>query len=175
MAIRPYKDIQPTIADSAYVNEAAQVIGDVVIGADSSIWPGVVVRGDVNTIRIGARSNIQDGTIVHVTHQYADNPNGFAVNIGDEVTIGHNVVVHGCTIHDRCLIGIHATILDGAILHPQVFLAAGSLVPEGKELEGGFLWMGAPAKPKRPLTDEELRWFSYSAKHYVDLKNSYQK
>lgn len=175
MTIRPYRDIQPTIAASAYVDDAGLVIGDVVLGDDSSVWPFAAVRGDVNAIRIGTRSNIQDGTIVHVTHRYADKPDGFAVNIGDEVTIGHNVVVHGCTIHDRCLIGIHATILDGAILHPQVLLAAGSLVPEGKELEGGFLWMGTPAKRKRPLTDEELRWFSYSAKHYVDLKNSYQK
>lgn len=173
MTIRNYKDTSPSIDPTAYIDEAGLVIGDVFIGADSSVWPFAVVRGDVNRIRIGARSNIQDGTVVHVTHPYSEHPEGFAVTIGDDVTIGHNVTVHGCSIEDRCLVGIGATILDGAVLQPEVFLAAGSLVPEGTVLEGGFLWMGAPVKKKRELTEDELRWFGYSAKHYVSLKNDY--
>ena len=173
MTIRSYKGISPTIDNTAYIDDAGLVIGDVVIGTDSSVWPFAVLRGDVNKIRVGARSNIQDGSVIHVTHPYSEHPQGFAVHIGDDVTIGHNVTVHGCTIHDRCLIGIGCTILDGAIIHTDAFLAAGSLVPEGKELEGGYLWMGAPVKIKRQLDEKEMQWFGYSAQHYVSLKNDY--
>ncbi|HEX19321.1 MAG TPA: gamma carbonic anhydrase family protein [Acidiferrobacteraceae bacterium] len=173
MTIRNYKDISPTIDGTAYIDDAGLVIGDVVIGADCSVWPFAVLRGDINKIRVGNRSNIQDGTVVHVTHPYSEHPQGFAVHIGDDVTIGHNVTVHGCTIHDRCLIGIGSTILDGAIIHADVFLAAGSLVPEGRELESGYLWMGAPVKIKRELSEKEMKWFDYSAQHYVSLKNDY--
>lgn len=173
MTIRPYKGILPTLGARVYVDESAAVIGDVAIGADSSIWPQCSVRGDVNTIRIGSRTNIQDGSVVHVTHPYADLPAGRPVVIGDDVTIGHKVIVHGCTIEDRCLIGMGSVLLDGAVLRTGVFLGAGSLVSEDKELEGGYLWLGRPAKKIRPLTDEEWKWFEYSAKHYVDLKNDY--
>jgi carbonic anhydrase/acetyltransferase-like protein (isoleucine patch superfamily) len=175
MAIRPYKGILPTLGARAYVDESATVIGDVTIGADSSIWPQCSVRGDVNTIRIGARSNIQDGSVVHVTHPYADLPDGRPVVIGDDVTIGHKVIVHGCTIEDRCLIGMGSVLLDGAVLRAGVLLGAGSLVTEDKELEGGYLWMGRPAKKVRQLTDAEWKWFEYSAKHYVKLKDDYLK
>ncbi|GMR03666.1 MAG: gamma carbonic anhydrase family protein [Gammaproteobacteria bacterium] len=175
MAIRPYKGTLPTIAVSAYIDEHAVIIGDVVIGEDSSIWPMCSVRGDVNLIRIGRRTNIQDGSVVHVTHPYKNVPKGHAVHIGDDVTIGHQCTIHGCTIENSCLIGMGSTILDGAILHTGVFLAAGSLVTEGKELEGGYLWMGRPAKRVRELTDEEKSWFDYSAKHYVTLKDDYLK
>lgn len=173
--IRPYKDITPTIDQSTYVDEQACVIGDVVIGEDCSVWPMTVIRGDVNIIRIGNRTSIQDGTVVHVTHGYSQVPEGHDVHIGDDVTIGHNVTVHGCNIKDKCLIGIGSTLLDGAIVNKHVLLGAGSLVTEGKELHSGYLYMGRPAKKVRELTDEEFKWFEYSAKHYVSLKNNYLK
>jgi len=173
MSIRPYKELMPQIAESAYIDEAATVIGDVHIGAECSVWPGAVIRGDVNRIRIGDRSNVQDGTVVHVTHPFSEQPEGFDVHIGNDVTIGHNVTVHGCRIEDQCLIGIGSTILDGAIIQPQVLLGAGSLVAEGKVLESGCLYLGAPAKKIRMLTEAELKWFLYSADHYVKLSRDY--
>ena len=163
----------PKIAASAYVDESAVVIGDVVIGEDSSIWPLCAVRGDTNTIRIGMRSNLQDGSVVHVTHRYEAAPKGYPVVIGDDVTIGHKVLVHGCTIEDRVLIGMGSTLMDGAVIRSEVLLGAGSLVVEGQELEGGYLWMGRPARRRRALTDEERSWFAYVAKHYAELKNDY--
>jgi carbonic anhydrase/acetyltransferase-like protein (isoleucine patch superfamily) len=173
MALRIYKGIAPRLGQGVYVDDSAAVIGDVVIGEDSSVWPMAVIRGDVNSIRIGKRSNIQDGSVVHVTHRYREVPDGHAVSIGDDVTVGHNVTVHGCTIEDRCLIGIGSTILDGAIIHSNVLLGAGSLVSEGKELESGNLYLGAPAKKIRALTEIELKWFEYSARHYQQLKDDY--
>ena len=175
MAIRAYKDITPTIHKSTYIDEQACVIGDVVMGADCSVWPMAVIRGDVNIIRIGDRTNIQDGTVVHVTHGYSEVPEGYDVHIGNDVTIGHNVTVHGCNIGDKCLIGIGSTLLDGAIIGEKVLLGAGSLVTEGKELHSGHLYMGRPARKIRGLTDEEFKWFEYSANHYVSLKNDYLK
>ena len=173
MSIRPYKELMPQISDSAYIDQAATVIGDVHIGDESSVWPGAVIRGDVNRVRIGVRSNVQDGTVVHVTHPFSEQPEGFDVYIGNDVTIGHNVTVHGCRIEDRCLIGIGSTILDGAVIQPEVLLGAGSLVSEGKVLESGYLYLGAPAKRIRMLTDAELKWFKYSAGHYVKLSRDY--
>ena len=170
--LRAYKGSNPRVGAHAFVDESAVVIGDVEIGADSSIWPLCVVRGDVNRIRIGARTNIQDGSILHVTHPRRDHP-GHATVVGDDVTVGHRVTLHGCTVDDRCLIGMGSSILDGAIIRSEVLLGAGSLVTEGKELEGGYLWMGRPARRVRTLTAEELAWFSYSAQHYVKLKNEY--
>lgn len=175
MSLRSYKGIVPTIAASAYVDPAAVVAGDVVIGDDSSIWPMVSIRGDVNIIRIGARTNIQDGSVIHVTHRYKELPEGHAVHVGDDVTVGHQCILHGCIIESRCLIGMGSQILDGAIVREGVLLGAGSLVTEGKELEGGYLWMGRPAKRVRPLTEDEKARFNYSARHYVALKNDYLK
>ncbi len=175
MAIRPYKNILPIIAPTAYVDEAATVIGDVVVGENTSIWPMCSVRGDVNIIRIGARTNIQDGCVLHGTHEYESVPGGWSVVVGDDVTVGHQCIIHGCTIESRCLIGMGAAILDGAIIRAGAFLGAGSLVTEGKELEGGYLWMGRPARRVRELTAEEKAWFIYSANHYVKLKNDYLK
>jgi carbonic anhydrase/acetyltransferase-like protein (isoleucine patch superfamily) len=173
MKLRTYKSAWPHIDGTAYVDSQASVIGDVVVGPDSSVWPMTVIRGDVNRIRIGARTNVQDGSVVHVTHPYADLPQGHAVTIGDDVTIGHRVVIHGCTIGNECLIGIGAIILDGAVLQDRVLLGAGSLVTEGKLLESGHLYLGSPARKARQLTEEELKWFKYSAQHYVQLKNDY--
>jgi carbonic anhydrase/acetyltransferase-like protein (isoleucine patch superfamily) len=175
MSIRNYKNIRPQIAASAYVDEDAVVIGDVVIGEESSVWPMAVIRGDVNCIRIGRRSSIQDGSALHVTHRHEALPEGHPLLIGDEVTVGHNVTLHGCTIGDRCLIGMGSTVLDGAVLEGDVLLGAGSLVPPGKRLEGGYLWIGSPVKRARALTEAEREWLGYSAAHYVRLKDSYRE
>ena len=175
MAIRPFEGITPTIDKSAYVDEQSAVIGDVHIGADSSIWPMAVLRGDVNKIRIGARTSIQDGTVGHVTHDHPGEPGGHPLLVGDDVTVGHNVTLHGCTIGNKCLVGMGSTVLDGAVLEEGVFLAAGSLVPPGKTLEGGFLWVGSPVKKARPLNDGEKEWLGYSAQHYARLKGKYHK
>lgn len=170
MAIRPFEDIYPDIAPSAYVDAAATVIGKVAIGADSSLWPGVVARGDVNSIKIGANTNIQDGSILHVTHK-SDYFSGAGLVVGDHVTVGHMVCLHGCTVEDNCLIGMGSLLMDGAVVQAGAMLGAGSLVSPGKVLEGGYLWLGRPAKRIRELTDEEREYLSYSAAHYVALKN----
>lgn len=173
MTIRAFKKIQPQVAVSAFVDETALVLGDVVIGADASIWPMTAVRGDVNLIRIGERTNIQDGSVLHVTHTHPDVPGGFALHIGNDVTVGHKVVLHGCTVEDRVLIGMGAVVMDGAIVRSTVLLGAGSLVSPGKELESGFLYLGSPARKVRPLSEKELAWIDYSADHYVKLKNEH--
>lgn len=174
MSIRSFEGVAPQVAKSAYVDEQAAVIGDVIIGDESSIWPMTVLRGDVNSIRIGARTSIQDGTVCHVTHDHAGQPGGFPLNVGDDVTVGHNVTLHGCTIGNKCLVGMGSTVLDGAVLEDGVFLAAGSLVPPGKRLEGGYLWVGSPVKKARPLSEDETAWLSYSAQHYARLKDKYR-
>lgn len=171
--IRTYKQVTPSIDASAYIDPAAVVIGDVVIGADSSIWPMVTVRGDVNHIRIGARTNVQDGCVLHVTHAGPTAPDGFALHIGDDVTVGHNAVLHACTVEDRCLIGMGAVVLDGAIIRAGAMVGAGSVVSPGKELEGGYLYLGAPARMVRELSEKERAFLAYSAEHYVKLKNDY--
>ena len=175
MSIKPFKGTSPAIAPSTFVDEAAVVIGDVQVGDDCSIWPMAVLRGDVNYIRIGNRTSIQDGSVLHVTHDHPGAPGGFPLIVGDEVTVGHNVTLHGCTIGNLCLIGMGSTILDGAVLEDKVLLGAGSLVPPNKVLEGGYLWVGSPVKKARPLTDEELAWFGYSARHYVKLKDEHRE
>lgn len=157
----------PQIDCSALVQPGARVVGDVAVGSESSLWFNVVVRGDINSIRIGRRTNIQDGSVVHVG---SDHP----VIIGDEVTIGHNATVHGCTIGDGCLIGMGTIVLEGAILEPGVLLAAGSLVAPGSHFPAGHLVMGRPAKIKRPLLPEEMAGLRQSAAHYVDLMQSYR-
>lgn len=172
--VREYKGVRPSVDASAYVDPAAVVIGDVVIGADSSLWPMAVARGDVNTIRIGERTNIQDGSVLHVTHAHGELAEGHPLVIGDEVTVGHNVTLHGCNIGERCLIGIGSTVLDGAVLEPYVLLGAGSLVPPGKRLDGGYLWLGSPVRRVRALSEEERLRLEYSAAHYVRLKANYQ-
>ena len=171
MSIRTFENNVPQIAASAYVDETALVIGSVKIAEDVSLWPKVVARGDVNSIEIGARTNIQDGTILHVSHDSEFAPGGFPLSIGADITVGHQAILHGCTIEDRCLVGMAATVMDGALLRSGVILGAGSLVPPGRELEGGFLWVGSPARKVRPLSKEEQAFLDYSARHYVELKN----
>lgn len=172
--IETFEDKTPSIAASAYIDPRAVLIGDVTVGEESSVWPMVVIRGDIHKISIGKRSNIQDGTVVHVTHAGEFNETGFPVIIGNEVIIGHQAVLHGCTLKDNCLIGIGARILDGVTVESHVIVGAGSVVPPGKTLESGFLWMGVPAVKTRALTEKELQYFAYSADYYVKLKDRYQ-
>jgi carbonic anhydrase/acetyltransferase-like protein (isoleucine patch superfamily) len=173
MAVRSYQGHSPVLGPGVYVDETALVVGRVHIGDDSSLWPMSVVRGDVNFIEIGARTNIQDGCVLHVTHDSPYDPGGHPVRVGNGVTVGHRVVLHACTIGDDCLIGMGSIIMDGAVLHPRVIVGAGSLVAPGKELEGGFLFLGSPAKKVRALTQKELAFLEYSAAHYIALKNKH--
>lgn len=174
MTMRVLENIHPKIPESAYVDEAALVIGDVALGQDASIWPMAVLRGDMQPIRVGDRSNIQDGTMVHVTHDGPYSPGGHPCRIANDVTVGHHAVLHGCTVEAYCLIGIGTLVMDGAVVGARSLVAAGSLVPPGKELEGGFLWVGRPVKKMRPLTEEELSFLEYSAAHYVRTKNRHK-
>ncbi|MCK5668165.1 MAG: gamma carbonic anhydrase family protein [Gammaproteobacteria bacterium] len=171
MTIRTLQGKTPNIADSAYVDESAVVIGDVTIGEDSSIWPMTVVRGDVQKITIGKRTNIQDACVLHLTHDGEYTPGGFPLKIGDGVTAGHRATIHACTVGDYCLIGMSATIMDGAVLGDRLIIGASSLVPAGKKLEGGYLYVGTPVKQIRSLNEEELISLEYSADHYVEVKN----
>lgn len=173
-AIAPHHGCTPQLAAGAWVHPHATVIGEVDLGADSSVWPGAVIRGDVNRISIGAATNIQDGSVLHVSHKTETDPLGGPLTIGACVTVGHTVILHACTIEDECLIGMGSIILDRAVIQPRVLLGAGSLVPEGKVLESGYLYLGRPAKQIRPLTAQELAYFDYSAQHYVQLAQSYQ-
>lgn len=171
--IRPYRDTKPDLDESVYVDPMAVVIGDVKIGADSSIWPFATLRGDVNHIHVGARTSIQDGSVCHVSHKNAELPEGWPLIIGDDVTIGHKVVLHGCTIGNRVLVGINSVVLDGAVIEDDVIIGAGTLVAPGKVLKSGYLYLGSPCKQVRPLRQDELDHLPYSAQHYVRLKNDY--
>lgn len=174
MPIRNFETHIPRIAESAYIDPTALVIGDVEIGANVSLWPQVVVRGDIHFIKIGDNTNIQDGSVLHVSHDSEFAPGGFPLVIGRGVTVGHMVVLHGCTIEDNCLIGMGSMVMDGACVQVGSMLGAGSLVAPGKIIEGGFLWHGRPARRVRPLTEDEQRYLKYSAEHYVRLQNRHR-
>jgi carbonic anhydrase/acetyltransferase-like protein (isoleucine patch superfamily) len=170
MNIRPYLDRRPRFAAGVYVDPLALVIGDVSLGRDSSVWPFTVIRGDVNSITIGARTNIQDGCVLHVSSPGEGNPAGHPLVVGDGVSVGHKAVLHGCTIGDHVLIGIGALVLDGAVVPAETMIGAGALVPPGKELESGFLYVGSPARQARPLNDTERALLWRIPDHYVALK-----
>ena len=172
-AIRSHKGITPSVGKNVFIDPAAVVIGDVVIDDDSSVWPCAVIRGDMHKIRIGKRTSVQDGSILHITHAGKFTPDGWPLIIGDDVTVGHSVNLHGCTIGNRVLVGIGSTILDGAVVQDDVVVGAGTLVPPGKVLESGYLYMGSPCKQIRPLKDKEKAFFLYSAQNYVNLKNTF--
>lgn len=174
MTIRTFKNNTPQIAATAWVDEMALVLGDVALGEESSVWPMAVIRGDVHKIRIGARTNIQDGAILHVSHDSQYSPGGAALMLGDDITIGHGVILHGCTIGNRCLIGMGSLILDHAEIPEDVMIAAKSLVPSRKKLESGFLYRGTPVEKVRPLTPEEKEFLQYSAHHYVTLHHQHR-
>lgn len=175
MNIRPFNTIEPQLGNQVFVDQSAVVTGNVTLGDDASVWPCVSIRGDLMPIHIGDRSNVQDGSVLHTTHASEYCPSGFALTIGNDVTIGHNVTLHGCTIQDQSLIGMNAVVLDGAIVEKNVLVAAGSVVGPGKVLESGYLWLGNPIRKARPLTEKEIRFFLYSAQHYVKLKNQHRE
>ena len=171
--VRSFRAKMPQLADRVWIDPTAVIIGDVTLGADTSIWPYAVIRGDMHHIRIGARCSIQDGSVLHITHAGPFNTDGHALTMGDEVTVGHKVVLHGCTLGSRILIGMGSIVMDGAVIEDEVIVGAGSLVPPGKRLETGHLYMGSPAKKIRALSTEEIAFFSYTAANYVALKNDY--
>ncbi|BFM09867.1 gamma carbonic anhydrase family protein [Simiduia litorea] len=173
--IRPFQQHTPKLDPSVFVDPSSVIIGDVELGADSSVWPMVVIRGDMHRIRIGKRTSVQDGAVLHITHAGPFNADGWPLTIGDDVTIGHGAMLHGCTLGNRILVGIGATILDGAIVEDEVVIGAGTLVPPGKRLASGFMYMGAPARQARPLSDKERQFFQYSANNYVKLKDQHME
>ncbi|SMO34590.1 gamma carbonic anhydrase family protein [Fodinibius sediminis] len=167
--IYEFLDRKPDYPESVFVAPSADIIGDVVLGKESSVWFNTTIRGDVNWIEIGERTNIQDNACIHVMNQTGP------TRIGSEVTVGHNAMIHGCTIHDRALIGIHATVLDKAVIESDVMVAAGSLVPPGKRLEAGYMYMGSPARQTRKLTDEEVASIKEHADNYVKYSRAYMQ
>lgn len=173
MVIASFQTYTPKLGQRVYISPMAYVNGQVDVGDDTSIWPGVIIRGDMNWIKIGSRTSIQDGSVLHTTHAGQFNPAGHPLTIGDQVTIGHMVCLHGCTIGNRVLIGIGSKILDGAVVEDQVVIAAGSLVPPGKRLASGYMYMGSPVKQMRPLSEQELAFFKYTTDHYVKTKDLY--
>jgi carbonic anhydrase/acetyltransferase-like protein (isoleucine patch superfamily) len=172
-AIRSYQGTRPTLGARVYVDPQAAVIGRVTLGADCSIWPMAVLRGDVNAIRLGARTNVQDGSVLHVTHDGPFSPGGLPLVIGDDVTVGHHVVLHACTLGDRILVGMGAIVLDGAVVEDEVIIGAGAVVPPRKRLPSRTLWIGNPARQSRELNERELEQFAYLSRHYVRIKDGY--
>ena len=171
--LHAFGGVVPSLGQDVYIHPSATIIGDVVLGDHASVWPGVVIRGDVNHIRIGAGTNVQDLSVLHVSHRSSHEPAGAPLAIGANVTIGHKVILHGCSIGDECLIGMGSIVMDKVIVQKHVLIGAGTLVPEGKTLESGYLYLGSPARKVRKLTDKELEHFMYSANHYIRLKNHY--
>ncbi len=173
MNIRTYRNIAPVLGARVYVDPAAIVIGRVRIGDDSSIWPAAVVRGDVHSIEIGARTSIQDGSVLHVTHDGPYSPGGRPLNVGSDVTVGHHVTLHACTVGNKCLVGMGSVVLDDATIEDFVMIGAGSVVPPGRRLASRSLYVGSPARKVRDLTQAEIDFFTYSAEQYVQVKNDY--
>ncbi|WP_369833997.1 gamma carbonic anhydrase family protein [Cronobacter dublinensis] len=171
--LRPYKSAFPQTGQRVMVDSSSVVIGDVRMADDVGVWPLVVIRGDVNYVSVGARTNIQDGSVLHVTHKSSYNPDGNPLLIGEDVTVGHKVMLHGCTIGNRVLVGMGSIVLDGAIIEDDVMIGAGSLVPQNKRLESGYLYLGSPVKQIRPLKEAEREGLRYSANNYVKWKDEY--
>jgi carbonic anhydrase/acetyltransferase-like protein (isoleucine patch superfamily) len=172
-SIRPWKAILPTLGKRVYVDPAAIVIGQVTIGDDSSVWPAAVIRGDVNVITIGARTSVQDGSVLHVTHDGPYWPGGLALDIGDDVTIGHRVILHGCTVGNRCLMGMGAIVMDGAVIEDEVIIGGGAVVTPRSRCQARSLYVGNPARRVRDLTAREIGQLEYSARWYVKVKDAY--
>lgn len=172
-AIRSYQGVLPTLGARVYVDPQSSVIGKVTLGADASVWPMAVLRGDVNTIRIGERTNVQDGSVLHVTHDGPFSPGGLPLVVGDDVTVGHHVVLHACTLGSRILVGMGAIVLDGAVVEDEVIVGAGAVVAPRKRLPSRTLWVGNPARRVRELSARELEQFVYLSRHYVRIKDGY--
>jgi carbonic anhydrase/acetyltransferase-like protein (isoleucine patch superfamily) len=175
MPIEPYQTHHPQIASDTFVHHTACLIGQVTVANDSSIWPYCVLRGDVEAIYIGAHTNIQDGTIIHTTHAGPYTDSGRSTHVGDQVTVGHRCILHACTIEDRAFIGMNSTILDGAIIRSGAMIGANSLITSGQDIDGGYLWLGQPARKVRPLTQAEQDYIAYSAAHYCRVAQSYHR
>lgn len=173
MNVRTLSGKAPQLGKAVFVDPSAVVIGDVELGDDCSVWPLTVIRGDMHRIRIGARTSVQDGSVLHITHAGPFNPDGYPLHVGDDVTIGHKVLLHGCSIGNRVLVGMGSIVMDGAVVEDEVIIGAGSLVPAQLTLESGFLYMGSPARQVRPLTDKERSFFTYTAANYVRLKDEH--
>ena len=173
-ALRPFLDKHPSLGQRVYIDPACTVIGEVELGDDVSVWPGTVIRGDVNHIRIGARTNVQDGTVIHVSHDSPYNKGGYPTLVGEGVTIGHGCIIHACSIGDYCLIGMGACILDGAVIEANAFIAAGAVIGPGKRVRSGELWAGNPARLMRQLSEKDIEGLRYSADHYVRVKDQYR-
>lgn len=173
MTIRSYQGVTPELGERVFVDPTAVVLGDVKLGDDASVWPMAVVRGDMHHIRIGKGTSVQDGAVLHITHASDFNPGGYPLIIGDEVTIGHKAVLHGCTLGNRILVGMGAIVMDGVTVEDEVIIAAGALVPPGKTLAGGYVYAGNPVRPLRAISDKERNFFSYSAGNYVRLKDKH--
>ncbi len=171
--IRPYLQHHPKIDSTCYIDDLSVIIGDVVLADNVSVWPFAVIRGDVNSIKIGRNSNVQDHCMLHVSHKNDSKPNGSPLVIGEDVTIGHHVTLHGCRIGNRVLVGINSIVLDDVVIEDDVMIGAGSLVPPRKVLESGYLYVGSPVQKVRPLTDKEKEFLPYSARHYVKVANHY--
>ncbi len=172
-SLRQYQGTSPSIGKNVYIDNSAVLVGDITLADDVSIWPLVAARGDVNKITIGARTNVQDGSVLHVTRKSEHNPAGIPLIIGEDVTIGHKALLHACHVGDRVLVGMGAILLDGAVIEDDVMIGAGALVPPNKRLESGYLYIGSPVKQARPLTEDELAFLKLSADNYVILKDEY--
>lgn len=173
MTLRTFQGMTPRLGARVYLDPACVVLGDVTLGDDCSVWPMTVIRGDMHRIRIGARCSIQDGSVLHITHASDYNPDGYPLTLGDDVTVGHKALLHGCTIGSRVLVGMGATVMDGVVVEDEVIIAAGAVVTPGKHLETGHVYAGNPAKPLRALKDAERTFFTYTAGNYVKLKDDY--
>ncbi|MBZ5489188.1 gamma carbonic anhydrase family protein [Halomonas aquamarina] len=172
-ALRSFNAHSPRLGERVYIDPASVVIGDVVLGDDCSVWPMTVIRGDMHRIRLGARVSVQDGSVLHITHASDFNPDGFPLTVGDDVTIGHKAILHGCTLGSRILVGMGAIVMDGAVVEDEVIIAAGAVVTPGKRLESGYVYAGNPARALRPLKDSERAFFPYTAGNYVKLKDQF--
>lgn len=173
--IRPFLNTHPQTDAAVFIDPSCVIIGDVVLGADSSVWPMAVIRGDVNYIRVGERSNVQDLAMLHVSHKNAAKPDGSPLIIGDDVTVGHQAMLHGCRIGNRVLVGMDSTIMDDVVIEDDVMIGACSLVPPRKRLQSGYLYVGVPVKQVRPLTEEEKAFLVYSAQHYMRVAANHKK
>ncbi|TMP34435.1 gamma carbonic anhydrase family protein [Pseudoalteromonas rubra] len=170
---RSYKGKTPKLAAGVYVDDSAVLVGDIEVGEDSSVWPLVAARGDVNFIKIGKRTNVQDGSVLHLTRSSASNPVGYPLIIGDDVTVGHKVMLHGCKLGNRILVGMGAIVMDNVVVEDDVIIGGGALVPPNKRLESGYLYVGSPVKQARPLNEQEIAFLKTSAQNYVELKDDY--
>ena len=171
--LRSFRGMTPQIGQRVLIDPSAVVLGEVTLGDDVSVWPQVAIRGDMHRVTVGARSSVQDGCVLHITHAGPYNRDGWPLQIGSDVTIGHNATLHGCTVGDRVLVGMGATVMDGAVVEHDVVIAAGALVTPGKHLRSGYLYTGSPARESRQLSDKEIAYFTYSASNYVKLKDQH--